>query len=173
MRLQPRWGMIACLTLEWLALGLWVGGMMVLIGAVIPTVFNTFGGQDIGGLFLTKVFESYHRLVIGAIAVLGLGCWYRWWTGDPLVTVSGSELSLLAGMVGIAGLIILVLHPQATALQAQAFSLQDPTEKKAALEALFRVLIPVRWLYLGNLLMGIILIVFKVIRSHGRDGATA
>lgn len=146
---------------------------MVLIGAVIPAVFNTFGGQDIGGLFLTKVFEGYHRLVIGAIAVLGLGCWYRWWTGDPFVTVGGSELALLAGMVGIAGLIILVLHPQASALQAQAFSLQDPTEKKTALEALFRVLVPVRWLYLGNLAMGISLIVIRAKRSYGRDSATA
>ena len=43
-----RWGMICCLTLEWLALGVWVGGGLVLIGAVIPAVFNTFGGQELG-----------------------------------------------------------------------------------------------------------------------------
>ena len=62
-----RWGMVCCLTLEWLALGVWVGGLLVLIGAVIPAVFNTFGGQDSGGLFLTRVFEGYHRFMIGAL----------------------------------------------------------------------------------------------------------
>ena len=35
-----RWGGVGCLTLEWLALGLWVGGMVVLIGAVIPAISN-------------------------------------------------------------------------------------------------------------------------------------
>ena len=44
--------------------------MVVLIGAVIPAVFNTFGGQDSGGMFLTRAFEGYHRFVIGAGAIL-------------------------------------------------------------------------------------------------------
>ena len=56
--------------LEWLALSVWVGGMVVLSGAVISAVFNTFGGQDSGGLFLTKAFEGYHRFVIGAMSIL-------------------------------------------------------------------------------------------------------
>ncbi len=68
MRGLPRWGMVGCLTLEWVALAVWVGGMVVLSGAVIPAVFNTFGGQDSGGMFLTRAFESYHRFVIGACA---------------------------------------------------------------------------------------------------------
>ena len=63
MRRMSRWGMVGCLTLEWLALGVWVGGLLVLIGAVIPAVFNTFGGQDSGGLFLTRAFEGFHRFV--------------------------------------------------------------------------------------------------------------
>ena len=70
MRRSPHWGMVCCLTLEWLALSLWIGGMAVLIGAVIPAVFNTFGGQDSGGLFLTRAFEGYQRFVTGAVAVL-------------------------------------------------------------------------------------------------------
>ena len=58
--------MVGCLALEWVALAVWVGGMVVLSGAVIPAVFNTFGGQDSGGMFLTRAFEGYHRFVIGA-----------------------------------------------------------------------------------------------------------
>jgi len=50
--------MVVCLTLELVALGVWVGGLLVLIGAVIPAVFNTLGGQDAGGLVLTRGFEG-------------------------------------------------------------------------------------------------------------------
>jgi hypothetical protein len=84
--------MVGCLTLEWLALGVWVGGLLVLIGAIIPAVFNTFGGQDLGGLFLTRAFEGYHRFVIGALAILCAAAWYRWWSGDPEVAVSRGEI---------------------------------------------------------------------------------
>jgi uncharacterized membrane protein len=163
--------MVMCLTLEWLALGVWVGGMLVLTGAVIPAVFNTFGGQDSGGVFLTRAFEGYHRLVIGAMAIMGAGCWYRWWSGDPAVAVGRGEMALLAGMVVIAGLIIAVLHPQAATLQAQAFAIQEGGEKKAALEALFRILLPVRSLSMVNLVLGIILIGIRARRSLCRDGA--
>jgi len=158
MRRMSRWGMICCLTLEWLALGIWVGGLLVLIGAVIPAVFNTFGGQDIGGLFLTQVFEGYNHFVIGAVTILCATAWYRWWSGDQVVAVSRGELALLAGMVLIAGVIIIVLHPYATALQAQAFAVKEEAARKAAFEALFRVLLPVRLIYMVNLAMGIFLI---------------
>jgi len=162
--------MVGCLTLEWLALGVWVGGLLVLIGAVIPAVFNTFGGQDLGGLFLTRAFEGYHRFVIGAIAVLSAGLWYRWWCGDPAVAVSRGELVVMAGMVVIAGIIIVWLHPYAAALQSQAFAVQEEAAKKAAFEALFRILMPVRWLYMVNLALGILLIGIKTKRSLYRDG---
>ena len=108
-----RWGMVSCLTLEWLALGVWVGGLLVLIGAVIPAVFNTFGGQDSGGLFLTRAFEGYHHFVIGALAILCAASWYRWWSGDPAVGVGRGEMIVLAGMAVIAGIIIVWLHPYA------------------------------------------------------------
>lgn len=111
MRRPSRWGMVCCLTLEWLALGVWVGGMLVLIGAVIPAVFNTFGGQDSGGVFLTRAFEGYNHLVIGAMAIMCAASCYRWWSGDPAVTVGRGEMTLLAGMVTIAGIIVAVLHP--------------------------------------------------------------
>ena len=170
MRRTSRWGMVCCLTLEWLALGVWVGGLLVLIGAVIPAVFNTFGGQDSGGLFLTQAFESYNRFVIGAVAIMCAASWYRWWSGDPAVAVSRSEWALLAGMVVIAGSIIVVLHPYAAALQAQAFAVKEEAARKAAFEALFRILMPVRSLYMVNLVLGIVLIGIKAKRSLHRDG---
>ena len=167
---MSRWGMVCCLTLEWLALGIWVGGLLVLIGAVIPAVFNTFGGQDSGGLFLTRAFEGYHRFVIGALAILCAASWYRWWSGESAVAVSRGEMMLLAGMVVIAGVIIVWLHPYAAALQSQAFAVQEEAAKKAAFEALFRILMPVRWLYMVNLALGILLIGIKTKRSLYRDG---
>ena len=170
MRRTSRWGMVCCLTLEWLALGVWVGGLLVLIGAVVPAVFNTFGGQDSGGLFLTRVFEGYNHFVIGAMAIMCAASWYRWWCGDPAVAVSRGELALLAGMVMIAGIIIVVLHPYAAALQAQAFAVKEEAARKAAFEALFRILMPVRSLYMVNLVLGISLIGIKTKWSLSRDG---
>jgi uncharacterized membrane protein len=160
-----RWGMVGCLALEWIALAVWVGGMVILSGAVIPAVFNTFGGQDSGGMFLTRAFEGYHRFVIGAGAVLCATLWYRRWSEDPIVEVGRSEMIVLAAMVVIAGFIIAVLHPQAAALQMQAFATKDEAARKAALEGLFRVLLPIRALYMLNLLFGVLLIGIKVKRS--------
>jgi uncharacterized membrane protein len=157
--------MVGCLALEWIALAVWVGGMVILSGAVIPAVFNTFGGQDSGGMFLTRAFEGYHRFVIGAGAVLCATLWYRRWSGDPIVEVGRSEMIVLAAMVVIAGFIIAVLHPQAAALQMQAFATKDEAARKAALEGLFRVLLPIRALYMLNLLLGVLLIGIKVKRS--------
>lgn len=165
MRRLPHWGMVGCLTLEWVALAVWVGGMVVLSGAVIPAVFNTFGGQDSGGMLLTRAFEGYHRFVIGAAAILCVTLWYRRWSGDSIVEVGRSEVIVLAVMMMIAGLIVAVLHPQAVSLQAQAFATKDETARKAALEALFRVLVPIRSLYMVNLVLGIVLVGIKVNRS--------
>lgn len=161
--------MIGCLTLEWVALAIWVGGMVVLSGAVIPAVFNTFGGQDSGGMLLTRAFEGYHRFVIGAGITLCVALTGRWWSGSPVVAVSRSEVIVLAVMMVLAGLIIAVLHPNAAALQAQAFATKDETARKAALEALFRVLLPIRSLYVVNLVLGLVLIGIKAKRSLDQD----
>jgi uncharacterized membrane protein len=163
--------MVCCLTLEWLALGVWVGGGLVLIGAVIPAVFNTFGGQDSGGLFLTRAFEGFHRFMVGALAILWIALWYRWWSGNSAVVVSRSEMAALAGMTVMAGLIIVWLHPSAAALQAQAFAAHEEGSKKLAFEALFRMLKPIRWMYMADLVLGILLIGMKAQRSLCRDGA--
>ena len=60
-----RQGLIVCIICELLALAIWIGGLVVLVAAVIPALFNTFGGQDTGGFFLTRAFEGYNRLVPG------------------------------------------------------------------------------------------------------------
>ena len=168
---MSRWGLVCCLTLEWLALGVWVGGGLVLIGAVIPAVFNTFGGQDSGGLFVTRAFEGYHRFMIGALAIMGAALWYRWWNGNSAVAVGSSEIMVLAGMAVITGMIIMWLHPSAAALQAQAFASHEAAAKKAAFEALFRMLKPIRWIYMVDLVLGMLLIGIKAKRSLDRDGA--
>ena len=164
------WGMVCCLTLEWLALGVWIGGLLVLMGAVIPAVFNTFGGQDSGGLFLTRAFEGYHRFVIGAVAILCAASCYRWWSREPAVAVGLGEITVLAGMIAIAGIVILWLHPSAAALQAQAFAVQEEAAKKAAFDALFRILMPIRWLYTLNLVLGMLLIGIRMKRFLSRNG---
>lgn len=162
---RVRWWLTCALSLELLALAVWVGGLIVLIGAVIPAVFNTLGGQDVGGFLLTRTFEGYNRLVVVAMAVLVLAMGSRWWSGESAVAVSRGEWVLLSGMGVIAGVIILVLHPLAAALQAEAFSLKDEGARKAAFEAFFRMHMPIRSLYMVNLVLGLVLLVMKAKRS--------
>jgi uncharacterized membrane protein len=158
---------------EFVALGIWVGGLIVLVGAVIPAVFNTFGGQESGGFFLTRAFEGYNRLVVAALVLLLSAMGYRHWRGESRAAVSRGEWLLLSAMGGIAGLIILVLHPQAAALQAEAFGLKDEQAKKAAFEAFFRLHKPIRSLYVVNVLLGIWLLALKTKRSLEQEGSPA
>jgi uncharacterized membrane protein len=167
------WRTLCCVSLEFLALGVWVGGLIVLVGAVIPAVFNTFGGQESGGLFLTKAFEGYNRLVVVALTVLISAMAYRQWVAEPVARVSRTEWLLLSAMGGIAGVIILVLHPQAAALQAEAFGLRDEQAKKAAFEAFFRLHKPIRSLYVVNVILGTWLLVLKAKRSWQQEGIPA
>ena len=161
------------LSLEFLVLGVCIGGLIVLVGAVIPAVFNTWGGQESGGFFLTRAFEGYNRLVVVALLLLLGAMGYRQWRGEAAATVSRSEWILLSAMGGIAGVIILVLHPQAAALQTEAFGLKDEQAKKAAFEAFFRFHKPIRSLYVVNMFLGIWLIVLKVKRSLQQEGIPA
>lgn len=148
------------MTLELTALGTWVGGLIVLIASVIPAVFNTFGGQDTGGFFLTRSFEGYNRLVLIALVVLVSGIiWRAWLQQDGIhhCAVTKAEWAVLGLMAVVAGMIIFVLHPQAAALQAAAFAVQGGEERKAALEAFFKLHWPMRALYVVNLGLGIAL----------------
>ena len=64
-----------------------------------------------------------------------------------------------------------ILHPYAAELQAQAFAVKEEAERKAAFEALFHILIPVRSIYMVNLVLGIVLIGIKAKQSLSGDGA--
>ena len=160
-----RQGLIACITFELLALAIWIGGLVVLVAAVIPAVFNTFGGQDTGGFFLTRAFDGYNRLVLGAAAVLTLGVLWRArlvQQGKVESNISRTEWMLLGGMLFTAGVITFVLHPQAAALQAQAFASKGDAARKAAFEAFFQMHKPMRILYIVNVGLGIALLTVRV-----------
>ncbi len=160
-----RQGLIACVTSELLALGLWIGGLLVLVAAVIPAVFNTFGGQDTGGFFLTRAFDGYNRLVLGAAATLITGILWRAWLYQRGLTeeeITRTEWLLLGAMLFTAGVITFVLHPQAAALQAQAFASKGEEARKAAFEAFFQLHKPVRVLYIVNMGLGIALLTVRV-----------
>ena len=134
-----RQGLIACITCELLALAVWIGGLIVLVAAVIPAVFNTFGGQDTGGFFLTRAFDGYNRLVLGAATVLTLGILWRAWLvqqGQADGEISRTEWLLLGGMLLTAGVITFVLHPQAAALQAQAFASKGEEAKEGGFRSI-------------------------------------
>ena len=85
--------MVCWLTLEFLALGVWIGGLIVLVGAVIPAVFNTWGGQESGGFLLTRAFEGYNHLVVVALIVLVAAMGYRQWRGEAAASAAPGEPS--------------------------------------------------------------------------------
>lgn len=160
-----RQGLIACITCELLALAVWIGGLLVLVAAVIPAVFNTFGGQDTGGFFLTRAFDGYNRLVLGSAAILIAGILWRAWLyqkGLAEEEITRTEWLLLGAMLLTAGVITFVLHPQAAALQAQAFASKGDEARKAAFEAFFQLHKPVRVLYIVNVGLGIALLTVRV-----------
>jgi hypothetical protein len=86
------------------------------------------------------------------------------------VAVGLGEITVLAGMIAIAGIALLWLHPSAAALQVQAFAVQEEAAKKAAFDALFRILMPIRWLYTLNLVLGMLLIGIRMKRFLSRNG---
>lgn len=160
---------IVCRTLELLALSVWVGGLVAIIGAVIPAVFNSFGMEP-GGRFLTRVFDGYNRLTTAAIVILaGTTGWQvrqgRLEGGHQAgMGLGRTEAVLLTLMIGLAALIILVLGPASVTLQEQAFAAQGEAAKKAAYDAFFRTHTVVRALYIVNLGLGIGLLAVKAAR---------
>lgn len=155
----------ACYTLELVALATWIGGLIVIVGAVIPAVFNSFGMEQ-GGRFLTRVFDGYNRATVAAILILIASSALRIWAvrrgGWSGAGVGRSEGLLLTAMILVAALIILVLGPQSVVLQEEAFAVKEEAAKKAAYAAFFRTHTAVRGLYVLNLGLGIALLSVKV-----------
>jgi hypothetical protein len=90
--------------------------------------------------------------------------WRAWLFQRGLVEneVSRTEWFLLGAMLLTAGVITFVLHPQAAALQAQAFASKGEEARKAAFEAFFQMHKPVRVLYIVNVGLGIALLTLRV-----------
>ena len=110
-------------------------------------------------------FEGYSRLLLGAAAVLMAGTLWRAWLfqrGLVESEVSRTEWFLLGTMLLLAGVITFVLHPQAAALQAQAFAIKSEEPRKAAFEAFFQLHKPMRVLYILNIGLGIALLAERV-----------
>jgi len=140
--------------LEILALAAWFGGLVAIIGAVIPAVFNTVS-IEVGGRMLTRTFEGYDRIVLISAAVLILGLLAR----TRLQTDGGSEIAtveslVLATMVSIAIFLTFYLNPAIVQLQEAAFASKEETAKHAAYATFFRYHWTARGLYLTNLLLG-------------------
>jgi uncharacterized membrane protein len=157
--------LLICAIVESLALAVWIGGLVVIIAAVIPAVFNSFGMEP-GGRFLTRVFDGYNRLVLLAMAAMGGAIAARVWVvqGEGLSNaIPGRAETILFGtMVLVASLIIFVLGPQSIALQEEAFGAGDESARKVAYDAFFRVHMIVRTLYIVNLGLGIGLLTIKL-----------
>ncbi len=156
---------LACAAVEGLALAVWVGGLLVIIAAVIPAVFNSFGMEP-GGRFLTRVFDGYNKMVLVAMAAMGGAIAVRAWggrAGQPSRAMPGRAEAILFGtMVLVATLIIAVLGPQSVALQETAFATKDEAARKVAYDAFFRVHMITRGLYIVNLVLGIGLLTVKL-----------
>jgi hypothetical protein len=164
----PRWvrrALLAGGTCELVALTIWIGGLIVIIGSVIPAVFNSFGMEP-GGRFLTRVFDGYNRLVIVAVVMLMSVAGFRYWVtgrfGRAGAALSRPEIALLMLMVAVAAGIILILGPASVALQEQAFATKEEAARQAAYAAFFKTHMVVRALYVLNLVLGIGLLVVKL-----------
>lgn len=165
-RRRVNWCVIG-LFLEILGLVLWVGGLLVIIGVVIPAVFNSFGMEP-AGRFLRRVFDGYGYMNLGLLGVFGICAGLRFRTygigGATLWALSKGELGLLAGMFLVTTGIMGVLGPQAVALQELAFEAVSKSEKEMAYAEFFRVHMIVRGLHMVNLGLAIGLLIIKLRR---------
>ena len=113
-------------------------------------------------MFLTRAFEGYNRLVLGAMVVLAGSMTWRSRGVPSDYAVTRVEALLVGMMVLIGGIIIFYLHPLAAARQAEAFALKTGEGRKEAFEAFFRLHMPVRTLYMVNLSLGLVLVGMRV-----------
>lgn len=158
-----RW-LVVCYTVELLALAVWIGGLVMIIAAVIPAVFNSFG-MEAGGRFLTRVFDGYNRLVLVSAGMLTMSAVLRTGMNRAAlmdVALSRGEWAVLVTMTSVAALVIFVLEPSSVRLQEHAFGIKDEAGRKTAYEAFFRSHHIVRALYVVNLGLAIALIPIKL-----------
>ncbi len=155
---------LSCSLLELLGLMIWIGGLAVLLTTVIPAVFNTLG-METGGRFLRRVFDGYNALTSGIVIMLIGTALFRYWRHrrepDESPPLQRSEVGLLTALACVTVLVVVVMGPQAVALQEAAFSTDSPEAKKAAFEAFFRTHMIVRALHLINAGLAVSLLAVK------------
>jgi hypothetical protein len=146
---------------EVLALAVWVGGLVSIITAVIPAVFNTIG-METGGRMLTKTFQGYDRLALASAGLIAAGTLVRVFVAGPWRNqIGATELALLATMVLIAATLVFWLTPETVRLQELAFGAKAEA-KRAAYDEFFVYHRVARALYVLNLGLGIAVLCVKV-----------
>ena len=167
-----RWHVVSSLV-ELLGLSIWIGGLVVIIMAVIPAVFNSVG-MEVGGRFLRRVFDGYNTLTSAVLLILISTIAIRMWgmlrAKLALFPVSRMEIGLLGMMIVVTILITLVLGPKAIHLQEQAFAANGEGAKKMAYDEFFRLHMIIRSLHLLNLGLGVGLLTVKVRQWIGVNG---
>jgi hypothetical protein len=146
---------------EVLALAVWVGGLVSIIAAVIPAVFNTIG-MEAGGRMLTRMFHGYDRLALVSAGLLVAGTLVRTYeaAGSWREQISMTELVLLATMVVLVTTLWFWLTPETARLQEVAFAAKDDA-KRVAYDNFFAYHRVARALYILNLGLGIALLCVK------------
>lgn len=160
--------------LELLGLTMWIGGLTVILTAIIPAVFNTLG-METGGHFLRRVFDSYNMLTSGVVvlllATMAIQVWQWRLTSGNRLPILKWEIGILAGMVVVTIMIVGIMGPKAIALQEHAFAAEDEIAKKKAYEAFFQTHMIVRALHLLNAGLAVSLLVVKFKRWVTLRGA--
>ncbi|NKB82610.1 MAG: DUF4149 domain-containing protein [Nitrospirales bacterium] len=161
--------------IELFALGIWIGGLIMIMSAVIPAVFNSMGMEP-AGHFLRRVFDGYNIIVGSIVVLLLLTSGFRLWFGaiesNDVFSIGRVEIGLLIGMILMTGLIVGLLGPKAIYLQEQAFAAEQGPLRKAAYDAFFRLHMIVRALHMMNWVLAVVLFVVKIKRWIGKPFAT-
>jgi len=155
---------LSCALLELIGLTMWIGGIAIILVAVIPAVFNTLG-METGGRFLRRIFDSYNMLTSGVVLLLISTAGFRAWKGkhtqEHALPVKRTELGLLVSLLIVTVCIVLVLGPKAVELQEAAFAAESQDMKKVAYDAFFRTHMIVRALHLINAGLAVSLLIVK------------
>jgi uncharacterized membrane protein YkgB len=145
-----------------LALAVWVGGLVSIIAAVIPAVFNTIS-METGGRMLTRMFQGYDRLALVSAGLIVTGTLVRIYvsTGTWREQIGMAELALLATMAVIVTTLVFGLTPETARLQEIVFAAKDDA-KRIAYDNFFVYHRVARALYITNLGLGITVLCVKV-----------
>lgn len=167
-------GKLIITVVDVLALSVWIGGMVVIIAAVIPAVFNSFGMEE-GGRFLTRVFRGFQHALGVCLAVLALTTAGRGLVGRRQGRLAAwlppAEVVLLGVMGVVTGLIVSVWGPESVALQKRAFAAVGEAAKARAYDAFFRTHAIVRGLYAVSLVTAIMLLCLRLRWIGTRPGS--